>query len=77
MPLATSSPRVIPPKMLMKIARTLSVRVVITSSAAVAIWSAFAPPPMSKKLAGEPPTCVGRRRSVDIARPAPFTMMPM
>ena len=55
MPFATSSPRVIPPKMLMKIARTFS-SVVITSSA-FAIWSAFAPPPMSKKLAGEPPTC--------------------
>ena len=48
-PLATSSPRVMPPKMLMKIDFTLWSKL-ITSSAA-AITSALAPPPMSRKLA--------------------------
>ena len=47
-PLATSSPRVMPPKMLMKIDFTLWSKL-ITSSAA-AITSALAPPPMSRKL---------------------------
>ena len=54
MPLATSSPRVMPPKMLMKIERTFS-SWLITSSAA-AITSALAPPPMSRKLTAAPPT---------------------
>ena len=50
MPFATSSPLVMPPKMLMKIDRTFG-SLLITSSAPV-ITSAFAPPPMSRKFAG-------------------------
>ena len=50
MPLATSSPRVMPPKMLMKIDRTFSS--LLMTSRAPAITSALAPPPMSRKLAG-------------------------
>jgi hypothetical protein len=53
-PLATSSPRVMPPKMLMKMARTLGS--LFTTSRALAITSALAPPPTSRKLAGWPPT---------------------
>ena len=49
MPLATSSTRVIPPKMFTKIA--LTSRSELITSRAAAITSAFAPPPMSKKLA--------------------------
>ena len=73
MPLATSSPFVIPPKMLMKIDRTLG-SLVITSSAP-AITSAFAPPPMSRKFAGEPPTWF-TMSTVLIASPAPFAITP-
>src|SRR5581483_2171741 len=54
MPLATSSPRVMPPQMLMKIACTFSS--VLMTSRALAMTSALAPPPISRKLAGEPPT---------------------
>ena len=72
-PLPTSSPRVIPPKMLMKIDRTRSSKL-ITSSAA-AMTSALAPPPMSRKLAACPPTWL-TTSSVLIARPAPLAMMP-
>ena len=54
MPLATSSPVVMPPKMLMKIDRTFGS--VLMTSRALAITSALAPPPMSRKLAGAPPT---------------------
>ena len=50
MPLATSSPLVMPPKMLMKIDRTLGS--LLMTSRAPAITSAEAPPPMSRKLAG-------------------------
>ncbi len=73
MPLATSSPRVMPPKMLMKTERTLS-SWLITSSAA-AITSALAPPPMSRKFDAAPPTWL-TTSSVDIASPAPLAMMP-
>ncbi|CAB4760960.1 unannotated protein [freshwater metagenome] len=73
MPLATSSPRVIPPKILIKILFTF-VSELITSSAAV-ISSAFAPPPISKKLAALPPTWL-TTSSVLIAKPAPLAMMP-
>ena len=54
MPLATSSPLVMPPKMLMKIDRTFGS--LLMTSSAPAITSALAPPPMSRKLAGLPPT---------------------
>ena len=50
MPLATSSPLVMPPKMLMKIDRTFGS--LLMTSSAPAITSALAPPPMSRKLAG-------------------------
>ena len=49
MPLATSSTRVIPPKMLTKIDRTAGSE--LMTSRAAAITSALAPPPMSRKLA--------------------------
>ncbi len=64
---------VMPPKMFTKIDRTL--RSELITSRAAAITSAFAPPPMSKKFAADPPTCV-TTSSVLIARPAPFAMMP-
>ena len=73
MPLATSSPRVMPPKMLMKIDRTLGS--LLMTSRALAITSALAPPPMSRKLAGSPPTWL-TTSSVLMARPAPLAMMP-
>ena len=50
MPLATSSPLVMPPKMLMKIDFTFGS--LLMTSSAPAITSALAPPPMSRKLAG-------------------------
>ena len=49
MPLATSSTRVMPPKMLTKIDRTAGSE--LMTSRAAAITSALAPPPMSRKLA--------------------------
>ena len=49
MPLATSSTRVMPPKMLMKIDFTFGSA--LMTSSAVAMTSALAPPPMSRKLA--------------------------
>src|SRR5580704_2369599 len=72
-PLATSSTRVIPPKMLTRIERTAGSEL-ITSSAA-AITSALAPPPMSRKLAADPPAWVTTSR-VLMASPAPLAMMP-
>ena len=56
MPLATSSPLVMPPKMLMKIDFTFGS--LLMTSRAPAITSALAPPPMSRKLAGLPPDLV-------------------
>ena len=50
MPLATSSPWVMPPKMLMKIDFTFGS--LLMTSSAPAMTSALAPPPMSRKLAG-------------------------
>ena len=72
-PFATSSTRVMPPKMLTKMDLTAG-SALITSSAA-AITSALAPPPMSRKLAALPPTWV-TTSSVLMARPAPLAMMP-
>ena len=72
-PLATSSTRVIPPKMLTKIDCTFGSE--LMTSRAAAITSALAPPPMSKKLAAVPPTWV-TTSSVLMARPAPLAMMP-
>src|SRR5210317_660380 len=71
MPSAIRSQRTIPPKMLTRIASTLSfVRISLN---AAATRSAVAPPPTSRKLAGSPP-CSLIRSIVAIARPAPFTM---
>src|SRR4029079_19076322 len=52
-PRATSSPRVMPPKMFTRIALTLASSRI--SRIAAATRSAFAPPPMSRKFAGWPP----------------------
>ncbi len=65
-PRATSSQRVIPPKMLKKIERTCGSRV-ITSSASTTP-SALPPPPRSQKFAGLPPATT-TTSTVDIARP--------
>ena len=73
MPLATSSPLVMPPKMLMKIDRTLGS--LLMTSRAPAMTSAEAPPPMSRKLAGSPPTWL-TMSTVDMASPAPLAMTP-
>ena len=73
MPLATSSPRVMPPKMLMKIDFTRGS--LLMTSSAPAMTSALAPPPMSRKLAASPPTWL-TTSSVLMASPAPLAMMP-
>src|SRR4051812_10860803 len=73
-PRATSSQRVMPPKMLNRTAFTFgSLR--MTSTAEV-IASAFEPPPASRKFAGSPP-CWATTSSVDMTRPAPLPRMPM
>ena len=73
-PRATSSPRVMPPKMLTRIAFTFgSAR--MRRIAAVTL-SARAPPPMSRKFAGSPPARF-TRSIVVIASPAPLTMQPI
>ena len=53
MPLATSSVRVMPPKMLNRIAFTCGSAVMILS--ALITFSGLELPPMSRKLAGSPP----------------------
>ena len=73
-PLATSSQRVIPPKMLNSTARTLSSERI--TSTALVIASAFEPPPASRKFAGWPPASA-TTSSVDIDRPAPLARIPM
>ena len=73
MPLATSSPRVMPPKMLTRMERTAG-SLLITSRAA-AMTEALAPPPMSRKLAGRPPTWL-TTSTVLMARPAPLAITP-
>ncbi len=74
MPRATSSQRVIPPKMLMSTALTLlSERMMRSAAATLSDW---APPPISRKLAGLPPNSL-TMSMVPMARPAPFTMQPM
>ena len=74
MPLATSSQRVMPPKMLNRTAFTFSSE--SSTSSACTISSAFAPPPTSRKFAGLPPACA-TTSSVDITSPAPLPRMPM
>jgi hypothetical protein len=53
MPLATSSVRVMPPKILKRMAFTLGSAVMILS--ALITFSGLELPPMSRKLAGSPP----------------------
>ena len=53
MPFATSSPRVIPPKMLNRMARTLG-SAVMMRRALTTFWGSELPP-MSRKFAGSPP----------------------
>src|SRR5947208_4957270 len=72
-PRATSSPRVIPPKMLKKIERTCG-SAAITSSASMTPC-ASPPPPRSQKFAGRPPASA-ITSSVDITRPAPLPRIP-
>ena len=74
MPLAISSQRVIPPKMLKRIALTLASEVITSSASTIA--SAFEPPPASRKLAGLPPAWA-TTSSVDMHSPAPLPRMPM
>ena len=73
-PWAIASHLTIPPKMLTKIAVTLG-SLVIRSNACLIAWG-VAPPPTSRKLAGEPPLSL-IMSIVAIARPAPFTRHPM
>ena len=72
-PRATSSQRVMPPKMLKKIARTCGSRVMISSASTTPCASP--PPPRSQKFAGRPPANV-TTSTVDIVRPAPFPRTP-
>ena len=78
MPLATSSQAVMPPKTFTNTLLTCgSLR--ITSRPSAITW-AFAPPPMSRKLAGLTPPCASPAYAttsrVDMTRPAPLPMMP-
>ena len=72
-PRATSSQRVMPPKMLKKIARTCGSRVMTSSASTTPCASP--PPPRSQKFAGRPPANV-TTSTVDIVRPAPFPRTP-
>ena len=72
-PRATSSQRVIPPKMLKSTAFTFSSERI--TSTALVIASAFEPPPASRKFAGLPPACA-TTSSVDITSPAPLPRIP-
>ena len=73
-PAASTSQRRMPPKMLMSTARTWASDNRMRN--ALRIWSALAPPPTSRKLAGSPPDSL-MMSIVAIARPAPLTMQPM
>ena len=72
-PSASTSQRRMPPKMLMSTALTSASASRMRK--AFLIWSAFAPPPTSRKLAGAPPASL-MMSMVAMARPAPFTMQP-
>ena len=72
-PRATSSQRVMPPKMLNSTALTFSSERI--TSTALVIASAFEPPPASRKFAGRPPAWA-TTSSVDITSPAPLPRMP-
>src|SRR5206468_3842075 len=73
MPRATSSQRVIPPKMLKRIDRTCG-SAVITSSASTTPC-AWPPPPRSQKFAGRPPASATTSR-VDMTSTAPLPRIP-
>src|SRR6185503_16723970 len=73
-PRATSSHRVMPPKMLKSTARTRPSRVRMLIAAST--FSGLLEPPMSRKFAGFPPWN-WIRSMVAMARPAPFTTHPM
>src|SRR4051794_24016349 len=73
-PWATSSQRVMPPKMLKSTALTLGSERM--TSTALVTAAAFEPPPASRKLAGCPPAWA-TTSSVLITRPAPLPRMPM
>ncbi len=72
-PRATSSQRVMPPKMVTSTAVTFASERI--TSAALVIASAFDPPPASRKFAGLPPACA-TTSSVDMTSPAPLPRMP-
>ena len=72
-PFATSSQRVMPPKMLNRTAVTFSSEVITSSASTIA--SAFEPPPASRKFAGSPPAWA-TTSSVDMQSPAPLPRMP-
>src|ERR1700722_1533864 len=73
-PVASTSQRRMPPKILMSTAFTPASESKIRN--AFLICSAFAPPPTSRKFAGLPPAYF-TMSMVAIARPAPFTMQAM
>src|SRR6266508_1307717 len=73
MPRATSSQRVMPPKMLKKIAFTWGSALMISSASTTPCASP--PPPRSQKFAGRPPASP-ITSSVDITRPAPLPRIP-
>src|SRR2546423_961892 len=72
-PRATSSPRVIPPKMLKKIERTCGSAMITLSASTTPCASP--PPPRSQKFAGRPPASA-TTSSVDMTRPAPLPTVP-
>src|SRR5438445_610147 len=72
-PVASTSQRRMPPKMLMKTLHTSLSLVRILK--ALFTWSAEAPPPTSRKFAGAPPASL-MMSIVAMARPAPLTMQP-
>ena len=73
-PVAMVSHFMMPPKMLTRIAFTFVFDSMILNAAVT--FSAVAPPPTSRKLAGAPPNSL-IVSIVAMARPAPFTMQPM
>jgi hypothetical protein len=72
-PRATSSQRVMPPKMLKSTGLTLSSERIPSMTLVMA--SALEPPPASRKLAGRPPAWA-TTSSVDMTSPAPLPRMP-
>ena len=73
-PSAMVSQRMMPPKMLTRMPFTLRLRSMILKASVT--FSAVAPPPTSRKLAGSPPNSL-MVSIVAIARPAPLTRQPM